>query len=324
MGESYFIFGAGGQDGSLLFDELMKSNKNIVAFLGKSGLNPNFRHQELVKTSVTRGNTSLEFNQDIKEYNLLNLLMKHKPKTIFYLASSENQKNPNLRLANESDQYYVNYQLPKLLISNIIRNRMEIKFIYAGSSRMYLGHDGHVVVDEEVSFKPIDAYGRAKTKFILFLEELRKLNKYPAIETILFNHDSSRRKEGYLSWDIANQFIHRIRTKSSEPLKLQNSKIQLDWTSAQDVVDSLILASDKFHSGRLVIGSGELVCIRDIIGNLNTIFNLDLGIVDEVDTPQNPILKSNPLKANNLLGWKPRYKIVDLLSDMIKSKLQIH
>ena len=48
MGESYFIFGAGGQDGSLLFDELLKSNKNIVAFFGKSGLNPNFRHQELV------------------------------------------------------------------------------------------------------------------------------------------------------------------------------------------------------------------------------------------------------------------------------------
>jgi GDPmannose 4,6-dehydratase len=321
MNYSTFIFGAGGQDGSLLVDKFLRDGTNLAIFLGENGLNPDVAHRLRVNHAISKRNISLHETKKIDSTEFIKLLLTHQPESLYYLASKEQQGNRELRLANSNLQNYINYELPKMLIELVAKYSKKTKFIYAGSSRMYLGHQGYCVVDEDTKVYPTDIYARAKSKTIELLEQMNQRNEINHCSVVLFNHDSARRKKGYLSYDIVDQFIERILYKKSDPINLFNSQIELDWLSAHDVVEALFqLRNTKAH-GKFVIGSGKLTKINSVVQSINSFYGTKFEVVDHNMENQRNFLVSKIDKVKNVMNWSPREDIQDVLIKMIQAKI---
>jgi len=321
MTYSTFIFGAGGQDGSLLVDKFLNDGTKLAIFLGDNGLNPDEAHTDRVNHAIIKNTISLHETKKVDSTEFIKLLLTNQPETLYYLASKEQQGNRELRLSDSILQNYVNYELPKMLIDLLCRHSKKTRFIYAGSSRMYLGHSGYCVVDEETKPHPTDDYGLAKSKTIELLEQMNQTNQINSCSAILFNHDSERRKKGYLSYDVVDQFVDRILSKKFDPIELFNSQIELDWLSAHDVVEALYKLGKQNVKGKFVIGSGKLTKIHNVVNSINKFYGTNFEIIDKSSENQRNFLVSKIDKVKSLTNWSPKEGIENVLIKMIQLKI---
>ena len=181
MKKRIIITGGTGQDATIL-DKLLKKKYKTYLIINKN----NFKKK---------------VNSTLLKIDLLNIkkveacLRKIKPHAIFHLAS-KNFSFPNKKNMKFNIFYKKNYLITLNLINSLINVDKKIKFIFAGSSQMFLKKKG--IVDENSKFKPSCYYSKYKIDAHNYIIKKKKLHKLNATTAILFNHDSIYRGKNFL------------------------------------------------------------------------------------------------------------------------------
>ena len=199
-----------------------------------------------------------------------------------------------------------------------------IKLYNAGSSECF-GDTGGTAADEETSFRPRSPYAVAKAAAFWEVANYREAYGLFACSGILFNHESPLRPERFVTQKIVAAAC-RIAKGSKETLSLGNMHIQRDWGWAPEYVEAMYLMLQQSHPSDYVIATGESCRLEDFVAAAFAAVNLDwrehVAIDDSLLRPTDlTVGRGNPQKAREILGWKAKYKMADVVRMMSAAKI---
>ena len=190
----------------------------------------------------------------------------------------------------------------------------------AGSSECFGNTDGHSA-DESTHFRPRSPYAVAKATAFWEVANYREAYNLFACTGILFNHESPLRPERFVTQKIIKA-AKRIASGSTEKLQLGNISIARDWGWAPEYVEAMWLMLQQERPDDFVIATGESNSLEEFVKCSFNQLGLDWAehvVSDSSLLRPSEILVSrgNPLKAMNKLGWKPSFKMHDIIRMMI-------
>jgi GDPmannose 4,6-dehydratase len=342
------ITGITGQDGSFLAELLLEKGYAVHGIIRRaSSFNTNrIEHlyfSEWIKDVHAEKNVKLHYGDITDSTSLIRILQEVKPTEIYNLAAQS-----HVKVSFEVPEYTADVDaLGTLRILEAVRilvMEQSCRIYQASSSELY-GKVVEVPQSETTPFYPRSPYGVAKQYAFWITKNYREAYGMYAVNGILFNHESERRGETFVTRKItlaAARIAKGLQTK----LYLGNLSAQRDWGYAKDYVECMWLMLQYETPEDFVIATGEMHTVRHFCTlafreagielkwegegvnekgvNVNT--NETLVEVDpkyfrpaEVDQ-----LLGNPAKAKSLLGWNPNQtSLQQLVSIMVKNDLKL-
>ena len=247
MGKKILITGGLGQDAQIL--SKIANKKYLLFFITNKK-----------KFFKPKKNTNYKF------LNLLNLnktkkyIKKINPYAIIHLASKNLSAGKNNKLSRKIHLNY-NFKITKNLVDSILQTNKQTKFIFAGSSRMFLKTKG--VVSEKSKFEANDMYSSYKIKAHKYLLKKKKFNNLNFVTAILFNHDSKFRNKKFLLPRIVSYLKNNKLEKLQE---IYSQNIYGDFSHAEDICEGIIriLELKKFPD-KIILSSNKLQSVNKLI-----------------------------------------------------------
>jgi len=223
------------------------------------------------------------------------------------------------------------------------RTGKQIKFYQASSSEMF-GKVIEIPQSEKTPFHPRSSYGCAKVFAYNITINYREAYGIFACNGILFNHESERRGEAFVTRKITTS-LARIKTGLQNKLILGNLDAERDWGYAKDYVEAMWLILQQSTPDDYVIGTGEKHSVREFLEETAKVIGLNIhsngkkgveekyfdengNVVVEISPEyfrpsEVDILQANPSKAMDVLFWKPKVTFHELVRLMAKHDLEI-
>lgn len=216
----------------------------------------------------------------------------------------------------------------------------KIRFYQACTSEMYGQVNNNEAMNENTPFNPVSPYAISKFTAYQYVKMYREAYHLHASNGILFNHESGRRGETFVTRKIVIGVNNIIKNKQ-EYIELGNLDSVRDWGHAKDYVYGMWLMLQKVKPDDYVLGTGETHTVREfveLVCNKNGIIITWEGYGDaEIGKDQNgivririnpkyyrplevPFLKADSSKAKNILNWKPKYTFEGLVDEMIEEE----
>lgn len=200
-----------------------------------------------------------------------------------------------------------------------------IRFCQASSSEMF-GRVDESVQTEHTAFRPRSPYGAAKLYAHTMVDIYRRHYGLFACSAILYNHESPRRSERFVTGKIARG-VARIRLGLASELKLGNLEARRDWGYAPDYMEALYLMLQQPLPDDYVIATGETHAVREFCEIAFRYVGLDSRDYVSDDPAGHGRAAEMPLcgdagKALRVLGWRPRTCFADLVRLMVDEALQ--
>ena len=341
MRKKALIFGITGQDGSYLAEFLLKKKYIVHGVKRRSSTINTERVDHIYQEPHLKKRTFILHYGDITDsLSVTRLINEIKPNEIYNLAAQS-----HVQVSFESPEYTANADaLGALRILEAIRfNKLEkkTKFYQAGTSELY-GLNEKVPQNEKTSFHPASPYGVAKLYAHWITINYREAYNMFACNGILFNHESPRRGETFVTQKIV-QALCKIKLKKQKTLFLGNLYSKRDWGHAKDFVEAMWLMLQQKKPEDFVIATGNQTTVKNFVNLVSKELKLKIrwrgkGINEKaIDEDNNLIVACNktyyrPLEVNNLLGdakkarkklnWKPKSNLKKLITDMISNEMQ--
>ena len=198
-----------------------------------------------------------------------------------------------------------------------------VKMYNAGSSECF-GNTAGEPADETTPFRPRSPYAVAKATAFWEIANYREAYNLFACTGILFNHESPLRPERFVTKKIIKAAC-RIANGSSEELHLGNISIARDWGYAEEYVEAMWMMLQQGTPEDFVIATGETNTLEEFVAEAFTCVDLDWH--DHVITDPSllrpseiMVSRGNPNKASEILGWRARIKIRDIVKIMIDAE----
>ena len=306
------ITGITGQDGSYLADLLLKKGYRVIGLKRRTSLLSTDR----IDMIFGNKNLHLEYFSLHDPTTLYGLLEKYEP-TEFYNLAAQSHVRVSFDVPIETVDTIA---MGTLRILECIRHvNKDIKVYQASSSEMY-GDNPHYPQDENTQFMPASPYACAKTFAHNLCRNYREGYDMHISCGILFNHESPRRGETFVTKKITKA-ASRIKLGMQEKLYLGNLEAKRDWGYAGDYVEAMWLMLQQNEPDDYVIATGETHSVKDW---LNEVFSFaGLPVIGNVETDKRlfrphevPVLLGDPSKAKEKLGWVPKTKFSNLASMM--------
>lgn len=309
----HLIFGALGQDGSYLAEQLCAKGGKVIGVIRNSSVIP--REYSLKNFSYIRG--------DILDSSFVYSLLKtYKPTHIYNLASassvSESYLRPELSLR-------VNLEFVRLLVENIEKYRansgQDIFLLQASSSEMF-GPDQQSPINEDASHDPRSPYAKHKSMAHKFCLEARAERGISVGTAILFNHESPRRPLRFVSRKITHG-AYLISQGIEKKLVLGNIGISRDWGHAPDYVRAMRLIAKNFYADDFVIATGQLHTLTEMceiafeavgITNYSNYLESDMSLYR---ANENSGLIGDSSKVMGVTLWKPIVTFDQMIKKMV-------
>ena len=334
------IFGITGQDGSYLAEFLLKKKYIVHGVKRRSSSINTGRIDHIYQDPQIKKRTFILHYGDITDSLLVTRLIKEiKPHEIYNLAAQS-----HVQVSFESPEYTANADaLGALRILEAIRfNKLEkkTKYYQAGTSELY-GRNEKTPQNERTNFHPASPYGVAKLYAHWITINYKEAYNIFACNGILFNHESPRRGETFVTQKIV-QALCRIKKKKQRVLYLGNLYAKRDWGHARDYVEAMWLMLQQKKPIDLVISTGKQSTVKNFVNKVSRKLNMKLswkgkGISEKaIDQNGKTIVACDknyyrPLEVNNLLGdsrkarkilnWKPKTGLDDLISEMVNLEI---
>jgi GDPmannose 4,6-dehydratase len=199
--------------------------------------------------------------------------------------------------------------------------------VFVASSSEIFGHPDDVPQKENTRIQPVSPYGAAKAYAHYIASSFRERHGMFVATGILYNHESPRRRLGFVTQKIARGAVAVARGEQ-ERVVLGNLESRRDWGYAGDVVRAMALMTlDTDEPGDYVVATGESHAVREWCEI--AFRRVGLNWMDHVVTaaalsrPDEPAeLVGDPSKAMNRLGWRPTLSFADLVNLMVDSELE--
>ena len=205
------------------------------------------------------------------------------------------------------------------------RTGKEIRFYQAGSSEMF----GATAPpqNESTPFYPRSPYAVSKVAAHWYTVNYREAYDLFACNGILFNHESPRRGETFVTRKVTRA-VARISLGLQEKLFLGNLDARRDWGFAGDYVEAMWLMLQQDRPKDYVVATGAAYSVRDLVEAAFSQVDLDWSDYVEIDPryfrpTEVDFLQGDPTKAMAELGWKPRVQFPELVSMMVAHDLEL-
>ena len=316
-----FITGINGQDGSYLAELLISKNYEVHGTIRRSSSINTEKIDHLI-SNHQGDNLFLYYSDLLDSSSLTNLISNIRPNEVYNLAA---QSHVAVSFQNPLFTTETSTVGPLSLLESIRNIDKDIKFYQASSSEMYGGAE-RLALNEESKFDPKSPYAAAK----VFAYDISKIYResYDMFATngILFNHESPRRGETFVTRKISKA-VGRISVGIQSKLTLGNLEAFRDWGFAGDYVEAMwrILQHDKPEDW--VIATGETHSVSEFVKEAFSY--VDLEESDYVATSEKyyrpnevEYLLGDPSKAESRLGWKPNVMFKDLVKLMVENDIK--
>ncbi len=319
------ITGITGQDGSYLAELLLAQGYEVHGIIRRASSFNTQRIDHIYRDPHGDGekvNLHLHFGDLANTGNLTDIIYSVKPDEIYHLAAQS-----HVRVSFDLPEYTGDITgLGTIRILEAVRKSgIPTRFYQASSSEMFGAAEPPQ--NEETAFQPQSPYAAAKVYAYWVTRNYRDGYKLFASNGILFNHESPRRGETFVTRKITRALAN-IAAGKQKKLFLGNLDAKRDWGYAPDYVAAQwkILQHDK--PGDYVIATGESHSVREFLDESFGYLNMDWHDYVEIDpryyrpTEVNYLL-GDPSKAGRELGWEPRIFFKDLVRIMVDADMEL-
>jgi GDPmannose 4,6-dehydratase len=317
------ITGITGQDGSYLVEFLLKKGYEVWGIIRRSSSFHTGRIDHLYADPHEQPRLKLVYGDLTDGGNLSALLNEIQPDEVYNLGAQS-----HVRVSFDMPIYTVNTDaLGTLRLLEAIRLVAKpIKVYQASSSEMY-GKVIETPQNEATPFYPRSPYGCAKVYSYWQTVNYREAYGMFACNGILFNHESPRRGETFVTRKITRA-ASRIKLGLQDKLYLGNLDAKRDWGFAGDFVEAMWLMMQHEKPDDYVIATGETHSVREFLDEVFGYLDLDWKKYIEVDQryfrpTEVDMLLGDASKAKKVLGWKPKVKFEELARLMTDADMKI-
>jgi GDPmannose 4,6-dehydratase len=324
MAKRALITGITGQDGSYLAELLLSKGYEVHGLIRRSSSFNTERINHIYQDPhVARARLKLHYGDLTDASCLRDVLTRCKPDEIYNLGAQS-----HVRVSFEQPVYTVQVDaLGTIMFLEAIRDvGLPIKFYQASSSEMF-GKVHETPQKETTPFHPRSPYGCAKVYSYWQVLNYRESYGMFACNGILFNHESPRRGETFVTRKVTRAAT-RIKLGLQDKLFMGNLDARRDWGFAGDYVEAMWLMLQQNKPDDFVISTGETHSVRDWIKECFSLLDLDWKkYVEQDDRYLRPaevdLLLGDASKAKRVLKWKPKVKFKGLAKLMIDSDMKL-
>ncbi len=330
MKKKALITGITGQDGSFLAELLLEKGYEVHGIIRRASTFNTSRLDHLYEDPHTLGKKLTLHYGDLADANIIRkLIAAIEPDEIYNLGGQS-----HVRVSFDIPEYTANITgLGVMRILEAIKDyegnggKKKIRFYQASSSEMFGGTPPPQ--NELTPFHPRSPYACAKAFAYHATVNYREAYGIFASNGILFNHESERRGETFVTRKITRG-IARIKAGLDTKLYLGNLDARRDWGYAPEYVEAAWMMLQQKKADDFVIGTGESHSVKDFViaafevadmGNWKKYVEIDKRYFRPAEVVD---LVADACKARRVLGWKPKTKFKDLVSIMVEHDLKKH
>jgi len=338
------ITGVTGQDGSYLAELLLEKGYEVHGIIRRSSSFNTGRIQHLYKdrTAHLEGNLHLHYGDATDSSCLLHVVSKTQPTEIYHLAAQSHVK-VSFDLAEYTADVDAMGTLRLLEAVKICGLIDKVKFYQASTSEMY-GKVHEIPQNEKTPFHPRSPYGVAKLYAYWIVVNYREAYGLYGCNGILFNHESPRRGETFVTRKITRA-VAKIHLGLQEEVVLGNIDSVRDWGHARDYVEAMWLILQQDTADDFVVATGETHTVREFVeksfGLIDVKIRWEGKAENEIgyDDAKNVVrvrisskyyrpaevdfLQGDPKKAETTLGWKRKVTFDELVKEMIDADIAL-
>lgn len=320
------ITGITGQDGSYLAELLLKKGYQVHGIVRRASTFNTSRLARIYQDPHEKNKTLfLHFGDLADAETIRRTIYKVRPDEIYNLAAQS-----HVKVSFDIPEYTSNITgLGALRILEAIKDFQEdtgkkIKFYQASSSEMF--GSSPPPQNESTPFRPQSPYGIAKVFAYNATRLYREAYGLFAVNGILFNHESERRGETFVTRKITRG-IARIKAGLDKKLYLGNLNAQRDWGYAPEFCEAMWLMMQQPKPDDYVIGTGETHSVKEFaelafkeadLGDYKKYVEIDPRYYRPAEVHN---LIADPRKAKKILGWKPKTTFRSLVKTMLAADL---
>ncbi len=320
------ITGITGQDGSYLVEILLAKGYEVHGIIRRASTFNTSRIDHLYKDPHVNGvRLFLHYGDLADPVQMVKLLYELKPDEIYNLGAQS-----HVRVSFDIPEYTGNVDgLGTLRILEAIREAglvKKVRFYQASSSEMF-GKAQEVPQTERTPFWPRSPYGCAKVYAYWLTLNYRESYRLHASNGILFNHESPRRGETFVTRKITRAAT-RIKLGLQSHLYLGNLDARRDWGYAREYVEMMWLMLQQDQPDDYVVATGETHSVREFceeaFGQLGLDWQQYLKHDARYERPAEvDLLVGDPSKARRQFGWEPKVRFKELVKIMVEADLEL-
>jgi GDPmannose 4,6-dehydratase len=338
------ITGITGQDGSYLAEFLLKKNYIVHGVIRKSSSFNTSRIDHIYVDPHNNTNFFLHYGDLTDTNSVYNIINKIKPNEVYNLGAQS-----HVGVSFENPEYTSEVSgIGTLRILEAIRflKIKNIKFYQASTSELFGEKYNKSIFNENSKFHPKSPYGVAKLYSYWMTSVYRESYGIYACNGILFNHESPRRGETFVTRKIT-RFLTRKKLGSKDTLFLGNVNAKRDWGHAKDYVEMQWRILQQKKPEDYIVATGKTYTVKQFINEAGKILNFNIKwsgsglkevgyilennkkkIIIKIDKKyfrpnEVEYLKGDAKKAYKKLKFKPKYSFKQLVRDMINHDLEL-
>ena len=312
------ITGITGQDGSYLAELLLSKGYEVHGIIRRASTFNTGRIDHLYRDPHINGvRLFLHYGDIADSTNLIKLLYRIQPDEVYHLAAQS-----HVRVSFDIPEYTgdVTALSTTRILEAIRETGVKSKFYQASSSEMF-GKVQEVPQRETTPFYPRSPYGAAKVYAHWMTVNYRESYDLFAASGILFNHESPRRGETFVTRKITRAAV-RIKAGLQKKLYLGNLEAKRDWGYAKEYVEAMWLMLQQDKPDDYVIATGETHSVRDFLEEAFSYLDLDWREYVELDPKylrptEVDLLVGDASKAKRVLNWEPKVTFKELVQLMV-------
>jgi GDPmannose 4,6-dehydratase len=324
MTKRALITGITGQDGSYLAELLLEKGYEVHGIIRRSSSFNTQRIDHIYRDAHDPKSRLFLLHGDLSDSSALNTILRNvAPDEIYNLGAQS-----HVRVSFDTPEYTTDVTaLGTIRILEAIREAgIKPKFYQASSSEMF-GRVVETPQSETTPFHPRSPYACAKVFAYFATVNYREAYNLFACNGILFNHESERRGETFVTRKITRAAT-RIKLGLQDKLFLGNLDAKRDWGYAKDYVEAMWLMMQAETSGDYVIATGETHSVREFVEEVFSYLDMDWKEYVEIDPwyyrpSEVDLLLGDASKARKELGWKPRVGFKELVRLMVDHDLSM-
>lgn len=341
MAKKALITGITGQDGSYLAELLLEKGYEVHGIIRRSSSFNTGRIEHILRDPHERNVRLFLYYGDLSDTSSLNrILEKVRPDEIYHLGAQS-----HVRVSFDIPEYTADVDaLGTLRMLDAIRETgIKTRFYQASSSEMF-GKVAEIPQKETTPFHPRSPYGCAKVFGFWIAKNYRESYGLFAVNGILFNHESPRRGETFVTRKVTAG-LSRIKNGLQDKIYLGNLDAKRDWGYAKEYVEGMWRMLQQNEPDDYILATGETHSVRELVEEAGRVLGMDIvwkgkGLKEkgldkktgktivEIDPhyyrpAEVDILIGDASKAKKKLGWKAKVRFKDLIRIMVEADLRL-
>ncbi len=327
MARVALITGVTGQDGSYISELLLNKGYEVHGIVRRTSSFATGRIDHLRQGFKSGNGLELHYGDLGDGTGLRRIIEQTRPDEVYNLAAQS-----HVRISFDQPEYTADVvglgalRLLEAIRDHNKRHDRQVRFYQAGSSEMF-GKVAETPQRETTPFHPRSPYACAKVYAHWQTVNYREAYGLFAVNGILFNHESPRRGENFVTRKIT-RCATRIKLGLQDKLSLGNLEGRRDWGFAGDYVEAMWLIMQQEKPDDFVIATGESHSVREFMELTFERLNLDWRKYLELDPrflrpSEVDVLCGDSSKARRVLGWKPKVNFQQLVALMVDADLEL-